>query len=50
MLLFAELSCEILKYRVFYCKMALYFNLSKQVQKLCFNDRYCYLATEKPFN
>ena len=48
-LLFAEMSFEISKYRVFYWKIAVYFNLSKQVEKLCFNDVYCYLATNKTF-
>ena len=33
-LLFSELGSEITNYRVLYQKTAIYFNLSKQVQKL----------------
>ena len=35
---FSELSSEITNYRVFYRRIAIYFNISKQVQKLSFND------------
>ena len=45
-LLFSELSSEITNYRVFYRKIAIDFNLSKQVQKLSFNDLYCCLTTK----
>ena len=45
-LLFSELSPEITNYRVFYKKIAIHFNLSKQVQKLSFNDLYCCLTTK----
>ena len=45
-LLFSELSSEITNYQVFYRKIAIYFNLSKQVQKLSFNDLYCCLTTK----
>ena len=48
-LLSSELSFEIRNYRVFYRKIAIYFNLSKQVQKLSFNDLYCCLTTKKTF-
>ena len=43
-LLFSELSSEIKNYRVFNRKIAIYFNLLKQVQKLTFNDLYCCLT------
>ena len=49
-LLFPELSSEITNYRVFYRTTAIYFiNLSKQVQKLSFNDIYCCPTTKKTF-
>ena len=40
-LLFSELSSDITNYWVFYWKIAIYSNLSKQVQKLCFSYLYC---------
>ena len=43
---FSELNSEITNYRVFYRKIASYFNLSKEVQKLSFNYLYCCLTTK----
>ena len=46
-LLFSQLSADITNYRVFYRKIAIYYNLSKQVQNLSFNDPYYCLTTKK---